>query len=207
MRQIHPPKAKTGKTIFLIAGFLLFPGLLLFAQPAKGLFPYVSRAHSMFIEGTSNLHDWQTKVVKANLTAEFALENNLLNAIGEVVLVADAKSIKSDKGSVMDGKTHDALKVDKHPTITFRLKQIQSLASANRVTEIRTVGNLTIAGVTRPITMTVFAKLLPNGEVEVWGSQKLKMTDFKVDPPTALMGSIRTGDEIIVRFDLILKRQ
>lgn len=189
----------------LLSILLIAPALVLFAQSAKGLLPYSNRAHQMVIEGTSNLHDWQTKVHKLSLKAQFAVENQLVNTVGEVVLTADARSIKSDKGSVMDNKTHEALKTSKHPTITFRLRQLQSVEVANKVTEIKTTGDLTIAGVTRPVSMLVYTKLLPNGEIEVWGSQKLKMSHFGVAAPTALMGSIKTGDEITVRFDIIMK--
>lgn len=190
---------------FQLIILFVFTAAVLFAQSAKGLLPYENRAHQMVIEGTSNLHDWQTKVLRLNLKAQFAVENNLVNTIGTVVLTADARSIKSEKGSIMDGKTHDALKTEKYPTITFRLKQIQSLEMANKVTEIKTTGDLTIAGVTRPVSMLVYTKLLPNNEIEVWGSFKLKMSTFGIAAPTAMMGSIKTGDEVIVRFDIIMK--
>jgi polyisoprenoid-binding protein YceI len=193
--------ARTSQLIILF----VFGATVLLAQTAKGLLPYENRAHQMVIEGTSNLHDWQTKVFRLNLKAQFAVENNLVNTVGTVVLTADARSIKSDKGSIMDGKTHDALKTEKHPNITFRLKQIQSLEMANKVTEIKTTGDLSIAGVTRPVNMTVYTKLLPNNEIEVWGSYKLKMSVFGIAAPTAMMGSIKTGDEVIVRFDIIMK--
>lgn len=206
MRNHHSSTRFTllARTFHLIILFV-FTAAVLFAQTAKGLLPYENRAHQMVIEGTSNLHDWQTKVFRLNLKAQFAVENNLVNTVGTVVLTADARSIKSDKGSIMDGKTQDALKTEKHPTITFRLKQIQSLEMANKVTEIKTTGDLTLAGVTRPVVMTVFTKLLPNSEIEVWGSYKLKMSAFGIAAPTAMMGSIKTGDEVIVRFDIIMK--
>jgi polyisoprenoid-binding protein YceI len=190
---------------FQLSILFVFTAAVLFAQTAKGLLPYENRAHQMVIEGTSNIHDWQTKVHRLSLRAQFAVENNLVNTVGAVVLTADARSIKSDKGSIMDGKTFDALKTEKYPTITFRLKQIQSIEMANKVTEIKTTGDLTIAGVTRPIQMTVYTKLLPNSEIEVWGSYKLKMSSFSIAAPTAMLGSIKTGDEVIVRFDIIMK--
>ena len=37
------------------------------------------------------------------------------------------------------------------------------------------------------------------------GSYKLKMTEYKVDPPTAMLGAIKTGDGIEVKYNLILK--
>jgi len=206
MRNHHSSTRITTLTRILNLSILfVFTAVVLFAQTAKGLLPYENRAHQMVIEGTSNLHDWQTKVLRLSLKAQFAVENNLVNTVGMVVLTADAKSIKSEKGSIMDGKTHEALKTEKFPTITFRLKQIQSLEKANKVSEIKTTGDLTIAGVTKPVAMTVFTKLLPNNEIEVWGSYKLKMSTFNIAAPTAVMGTIKTGDEVIVRFDIIMQ--
>jgi len=206
MRNHHSSTRFTTLTRVLnLSIIFVFTAVVLFAQTAKGLLPYENRAHQMVIEGTSNLHDWQTKVYRLNLKAQFAVEKNLVNTVGTVVLTADARSIKSDKGSIMDGKTHDALKTEKYSNIIFRLKQIQSVEMANKVTEIKTTGDLTIAGVTKPVVMNVFTKLLPNNEIEVWGSYKLKMSTFGIAAPTAVMGTIKTGDEVIVRFDIIMK--
>ncbi len=199
------PTTRSTLRVFVLSLLLMAPAVVLLAQTAKGLLPYKNKAHQMAIEGTSNLHDWQTKVMKLDLKAEFSVVNSLVNTVGEVVLTADARSIKSDKGSIMDSKTQEALKTNKYPTILFRLKQLQSVEMANKVSEIKTKGELTIAGVTRPVDMLVYTKLLPSGDIEVWGSYKLKMSSYKVAAPTALMGSIKTGDEIIVRFDIIMK--
>jgi hypothetical protein len=32
------------------------------------------------------------------------------------------------------------------------------------------------------------------------------MTDFKIDPPTALMGTMKTGDEITISFNVKLAK-
>jgi polyisoprenoid-binding protein YceI len=38
------------------------------------------------------------------------------------------------------------------------------------------------------------------------GSKKIKMTDFGISPPTALMGTMTTGDEVEVIFQVTLKQ-
>ncbi|MGH9361260.1 MAG: hypothetical protein ACRD2T_05030, partial [Thermoanaerobaculia bacterium] len=42
------------------------------------------------------------------------------------------------------------------------------------------------------------------GRYRITGALELKMTDFGIQPPTALMGLIRAGDGLRVRFDLRL---
>jgi len=67
-------------------------------------------------------------------------------------------------------------------------------------------GNLTIGGTTQPIVLIVKATILPNGEVQIRGGQKIKMTSFKLSPPTAMFGALKTGDDVVVTYTLILKK-
>jgi hypothetical protein len=41
----------------------------------------------------------------------------------------------------------------------------------------------------------------PSGVVNVKGIVPLKMTDFGVDPPTAMLGALKTGDDIKINYD------
>jgi hypothetical protein len=63
-------------------------------------------------------------------------------------------------------------------------------------------GNLCVAGVTNVITMPV--AVLPDaaGRIQFSGSVQVKMTDFKITPPSPSLGgvSIKTGDEVTLRF-------
>jgi polyisoprenoid-binding protein YceI len=34
----------------------------------------------------------------------------------------------------------------------------------------------------------------------VKGTTDFRLTDFQIDPPTALMGTIKTGDEVTIEF-------
>ena len=53
----------------------------------------------------------------------------------------------------MDSKTHDALKANKYPTITFHMKSVNSLVSTGDTINGSLNGDVTIAGVTRNITL------------------------------------------------------
>jgi hypothetical protein len=53
--------------------------------------------------------------------------------------------------------------------------------------------------------MYVRAKVGADGGVTFTGSKKLKMTDYKIKPPTALMGTLTTGDDIEIVFTITLK--
>jgi hypothetical protein len=61
-----------------------------------------------------------------------------------------------------------------------------------------------MAGTTKNIDMTVKAKILPNGDIQLIGSKKINMTEFGMKPPTAVLGTIKVGPEVTINFDLIV---
>lgn len=64
-------------------------------------------------------------------------------------------------------------------------------------------GDLTIAGVTKPAEITAGYTFSGN-TLTITGSHQLLMSNFGIKPPTAMMGSLKTGDEVTVEFDLNL---
>ena len=69
--------------------------------------------------------------------------------------------------------------------------------------QFEAIGELTIHGVTKTITMPVTIEK-KDGKLKIIGSTPLKMGDFKVEPPKLSilgMGSITTGDDIKVSFE------
>jgi polyisoprenoid-binding protein YceI len=69
------------------------------------------------------------------------------------------------------------------------------------------VGSLTIAGTEKTVNMDVVTKRLTDGSLRADGELALKMTDFGVKPPTALLGTLRTHDDVKVKFQLSLAPQ
>lgn len=186
---------------------LLVLGLIAISTTSwMGVMRFSNRSHQMTIAGTSNLHDWTTNVQEISLIAEMELVNGYVSTVGTVTMSAKVNSIKSDKGSVMDGKTREALKGDKNPNITYRLRQVEIAQLKDKISKLSTEGTLNIAGVTKPVKMDVFARQLPNGEVEVWGTHALSMKDYGMQAPTALMGTIKTGDLVTINYSVILKK-
>ena len=72
--------------------------------------------------------------------------------------------------------------------------------------DINASGTLTIAGASSRIDMYVRGKVGADGSITFNGSKKIKMTDFKIKPPTALMGTLTTGDEVEIAFQITLKQ-
>ncbi len=159
------------------------------------------RNYKLTVSGTSSLHDWESSVEKLEAKGSYTIEKGSLTDIRDVVVTIPVKAIKSEKGKVMDNKTWEAFNYEKYPSITFAMTGKSIKNSGNTMSA---TGKLTMAGVTKNITMDVNYKLLPGGNLQVTGSYKLIMSDYNMDPPTAMMGAIKVGDDIVVNFDLIL---
>jgi polyisoprenoid-binding protein YceI len=159
------------------------------------------------IQGTSSLHDWESDITKIMFQGSLHSEGKDLKTIKGVEVKVPVQGIKSKEGRIMDNKTYDAFKSEKHPFIIYSFNLAQAKTDNNNSVSIETTGNLTMAGTTKPVALTAKGKVLGNGDLQLMISKKLKMTDFKMVPPTAMMGAIKVGDEVTVNFNLVLSPQ
>ena len=162
-----------------------------------------NEGNEILINGTSNLHNWHMTVVASNCDAEFKTEGFQLKNIDNINFSCKVSDIKSDY-SIMDRKTYEALKADSYPVIKFSLISNTELISDDSKFRGSMRGNLNAAGITREVTIHFTGDLEDHNICRVKGSVDLKMSDFKITPPTALLGTLKTGDNISVTFSLIL---
>lgn len=151
------------------------------------------------IAGTSTMHDWTMTSNEATCQATFETDaNGSPTKIISLTLNIPAESLKSGKGA-MDKNAYNALKTDKNKLINFQISAAQIIGKT-----VTSNGNLTIAGTSKPTDVSATFETLGDKSVQFKGSKKMKMTDYKVEPPTFMFGSIKTGDEITIRFELKL---
>lgn len=99
-----------------------------------------------------------------------------------------------------------ALQAEAYPTIEFDLERAEPLEAESQPgapVRLRATGTLRIAGVGRRLTLTATGRRLAAAGVSVQGQQRLRMTDFGVEPPTHALGLIRAHDAIVARFDIL----
>lgn len=186
------------KLIFTLA-MILIGGSLLLAQTNFQL-----KNSKISILGTSNIHDWESAATQVKAEGKMLLEDNLLKSIPELKVTIAVEGIKSTKGSTMDKKTYKALLSETNPNIIFKLTKIASIKPSVNQQTLKASGNLTIAGTTKLVDLEVVAEKTTKGEFRFTGAKALKMTDFNMEPPTALFGTLKTGDDITVKFDITL---
>lgn len=150
------------------------------------------------VDGTSTVHDWTIVAEKFDGKAEVTIENKVLKEIKQLTFNIQTKSLKSGKSS-MDDNTYKALKASTHPTITYEFRSMDNVKTQGSMTTMDTKGLLTIGGVGKIVNMKVKADL--SSGVTFSGDITFKMSVFEIDPPTAVFGTIKTGDQVTIKFN------
>lgn len=167
--------------------------------------------HEMKIDGTSNVRDWDADVKTINATfvvKPFDMDD--LSSLSSdhfenLELSIPVEDIESDSGRLTKNM-QKYLKEDDHPIITFRMDTIENIeVTGENEATITATGLLNVAGEDHETTMEVNASV-NNGSITFAGTQQLKMTDFGIDPPTAVLGTIRARDEVDIIYSLTFSR-
>ena len=180
--------------MWLLVGFMLTAVSFLNAQSLK----INSGSSTITVFGTSNLHDWETKV--ENIDGEFVINGS--KQVQSLVVKIPVRSLKSgDK--LMDKITYSTFDSEKNPTIVFQLTEpFTPVLVGDKDVQVTLTGNVSIAGVSKKISFKSVGKATGSGTFQFKASLPLKMTDFKMKPPTAMLGMVKAGDDVTLKFDI-----
>lgn len=177
------------------------------------------------IEGTSSIDDWQveSRSIEGFLEAspEFlhpGQRNSLSANAARVDIVIEVHSLKSVEkdgkpfSNKMDEIMYESLQARTNPKIRYRLDHLvlkHAGKSHDAASEYDAHGFVTVAGVTNEIAMPIHVQLLSPGQVRVWGSGTIKMSEFRIEPPSPkiALGLIKTGDDVKLLFDWVWARR
>lgn len=152
------------------------------------------------VDGTSNIHAWHATSAELTTGIHVAMPIGPGSKVDSVSLSVPVRSLKSGKGG-LDKNLYKALRADEYPTIQFVMTSYQSSPKDSAFAAVVT-GMLTVNGVQKTITAQTTMTADGKGGLRAAGSATFNMTEFGVKPPSALMGTIRTGDAVTVTFDL-----
>ena len=155
------------------------------------------------VEGTSTLHAWsvQSTTIAGRIDATTPEQ---WNGDAGVVVTIPVASIKSEHAK-MDKLMAEALKAKQYPDIRYELTHATPQGGAAAFT-VKATGKLTIAGVTRDVTLDIHGTRNAAGRYTLTGAAPLKMTDFGIKPPKAMLGTIKTGDDVSVTFRWVVEK-
>ena len=136
-----------------------------------------------------------------DVTGSFTVEGLTLTA---AEITVDVASIETDSSSRDAYFRDSALRTSEHPTATFTLTGPVAAPSTPAVGEVQSLtatGDLTIAGVTRPVTVELEA-VLGDGGGQVAGSIPITFADFGVEAPNR--GFVSVEPDGFVEFSLVI---
>ncbi len=191
---------KAGKALSLLLVFQTL-ALLAFSQVA-----YTANTVDLVVSGTSTLHDWDMKSVKADCQAALTFSNTgQITGLKALHFSTPTDGLKSDHSS-MDKNAYKALKTDKNPSITYTMTSVTVTPAGEGASTVKCKGNLTIAGTTLNEDIVAVCKVNADHTITVSGSKAVSMKDFNMAPPTFMFGTVKTGNDIVLKFNLVLKK-
>lgn len=107
----------------------------------------------------------------------------------------DAREIEE----TMEGKK--VLDVARYPTIQFESRELSGQETAPHQYALELVGDLSMHGVTRSITVPVTVHITGNTLIGS-GATRIKQTDFGIKPYSAALGTIKVKDELQLVFSI-----
>ena len=195
--------------------YRILPSLLIILIPVLALgqaADYTMDSNStMVIKGTSSIHDWEATVEE--MTANIKLspgqldQESIASPVESFSLTVPVKSIESGKGG-MNRKIYGALKEKDYPQINFTLNsaEMNGESATTEAFTLNAAGTLTIAGNSKEVTFPVKATRVDANSFRFEGSYSLNMKEYDVDPPSAMFGAIKSGEEVEIAFNILVKQ-
>lgn len=179
------------KFTYIIILFLILSNYLSAADQHK---IYCDKSSSNITYSMNHLlHSWSG--VSKKVTSVILADKNIDN-ISQVAVSCKVSTFDS-QNSNRDSHMLEATDALKYPNVTFSSKSIE--INGNKLT---IKGTLKFHGVSNNISFIAY-KSKHNNSTEIKGGFDIKMTDYKIDPPS-LMG-IATDDNIRIDFDMFFK--
>ena len=166
---------------------------------------YHTQVVDIKLNGTSNIHDWEMKAVSATSDASFVVENGKIISLSKMKFILPVRNLKSGHRA-MDKNTYKAMNTESNPNISFELTSATVITEAINNYKLNCLGKMTIAGVTNQTELIATGIYDPSDKsFTITGVKKMKMTDYQVKPPRILLGSIKTGDNISISYNIKFK--
>ncbi|TCD01104.1 YceI family protein [Pedobacter psychroterrae] len=166
-----------------------------------------ARENTVKISGGSNVHGWT--MIAQNPVCEAAFGSlttgeNTPKSLTSLSFSVNTKSLKSEHSS-MDGRTYKTLKAEQFPKITFKLSNATITPVKKNKFSVKANGTLTIAGSSKAITMMVNGEVKEDGSINCTGQQKLKLTDFNIQPPSFMLGAMKVDNDLTIDYNFTFK--
>jgi len=164
---------------------------------------------NLYIKGTTNINSFECVSLDAfrvqELQGTFYPSSRKVSFKG-ATLQLQVKKLDC-KNSKMNKDLCEAMNADIYPTIKVHLHSasLKAPGLSQSAAEIIADATLEITGVRKKVQFNTRGVQLSDDAYEFISEQTIKMTDFGVEPPTALFGLIKVDDEITIHLDIVTR--
>ncbi len=99
----------------------------------------------------------------------------------------------------------DALKSKRFPYVTYSLDSYRLIGEQGLGHWVETTGKLTVAGVTKEVTIRLLGHPDQRKGMRITGHHKMDMTDYHITPPSPMMGLIKVNKHLDIHFDVYFR--
>lgn len=153
----------------------------------------------LWIEGSSNVNNFRCNAGRYRGQVEPPTSDTTVKV--EVDVAVEGLDCGKRR---MNRDLYETLRSKSHPQISFQYVSTESMTYLDETDRYELIvnGRLTVAGHTTDIQFPLDAEVLEDGMIRATGKTDLKMTDYNVEPPSALLGLVRVDNELTVHFEL-----
>lgn len=159
----------------------------------------------LWLEGDSNVHSWKCDATSfiPELRIERPAAGQAPVRVDRATLDVPVTLIECGHGKMNDN-LRKALRSADYPSITFVVTGADFFDTGEvGAIELLAKGHLYVAGEGRDLQFQVSGTDTGDGALRIRGQVSIRMTDFGIKPPTAMMGLLKTKDEVMISFDLL----
>jgi len=204
-RRLHFVHSPLSYTLFGIS--VLLSAFYIVPPPASALLAPGTANADIKVLGTSNLHKWsmEDKDVACSAKFKYIAGKTIPVALLAFTFSFPIHSLKSGE-SGMDSKAYGAMKAKTGGDIVFAASASTITPDVTNQFSVKSSGNLTIAGVSKPVVLTAACSIKADGSITCTGTNTLLMTDYQIKPPTYMMGALKTGNALTIDFTMVVQK-
>jgi len=160
----------------------------------------------MNLSGTTPVKNWSMSAHGLNGDARIAVtKDNRLAGIHSLNFSLPVLNLKGEQ-KAMDEDAYTALKAATYKDIVFNLTSATVEPQSEGFYTIEALGKLTVAGVTKTVTLKMRSQVAKDGSITFTGAESVKMSDYNVERPSHFFGIIKADDNMTLSYTLIFTK-
>lgn len=99
----------------------------------------------------------------------------------------------------------ESLKSDEYPQMILEILKIKrTVADPEKAKSVQSEVRISLAGVSQNATLAMDKKIIDDSKINYQSTYDMAMSDFNIEPPTALFGQIKADDKVRIVINFII---